>query len=228
MHILVRPGPDLCRVCGIQQAVDDQPIAVTARSIEVAAGRVDRNIVRRAAARLCHLSHDTVVDLTHVHDLNTRPPFTDNIGVILIHLDVVPEAVRATDDLNNLGIAGIGNFHECRTVGQSHQRILAARGGDVSPAVIACGGIAGETAQRQPTHERYTVAGKTQGAPSAARMSFQGSAEGAGLRCRMRHTGLWIIRMAHCRNDNGQACGCNHGSSQGDHQVPPLYPYASP
>ena len=85
----------------VREAVDAQPVTGSAAAVEGAARLVDGDVVasgRHAPVRhRVGERHGAAVDVCEVDDLDPVPALADRIGVVIVGLDVAPEAVWPVD-----------------------------------------------------------------------------------------------------------------------------------
>ena len=151
---------DECWVLRIGQTVCNQPAAIETRTeqIQVTAVSVDGHVVTRARLRHCtQQGHHPVVHVGQINHLDAVPVLVgDHVGVVSVGLHVAPQAGRMRYAVDDDRVAWVRNLHDDHRITDAHQSVLAARRGDISPAVVSTGSAA-KFVQVQPGMERNVV-----------------------------------------------------------------------
>ena len=102
----------------------------------------------------------STIDRRKIVDLDPAAALADNVGMILIGLDVAPDT-RCTGNMSDdLGVTGIRDLGDARSCIEADERILAPGRGRVAPAIrsIGCGRI--EFIESDPAAKRDPRRGK--------------------------------------------------------------------
>ena len=143
----------------------------------MSACRVHEDVVGgvHAARRRPDQRHHTVVDPRQVYNLDPTVALVDVIGELIVNGDITPQRQRIRHIRHDNGVAGIGEVHESRSTGQTHDCVFTAERRDVGHDVVRAARVTRELLRGDPAEQSH--AGRLESAYRKSRSRWAGEIE---------------------------------------------------